>query len=188
MRIAVVAPSSRFEDWKAVRDRVRALAAARQPGLDVHFHAQCGLVSGHFAGTDAQRADVLVEVANDPTFDAIWFARGGYGSNRIAEAALARFGPAARDKAWLGYSDAGFLLAGLHRAGFSNVAHGPMRGTSPARARGGGRTRARLARRARAERAGAGTRSGQSHAAFNLTVLGMLSAPLWSRISPITFC
>ena len=31
----------------------------------------------------------LREVMADPSVDAVWFARGGYGSNRIAEAALA---------------------------------------------------------------------------------------------------
>jgi len=61
----------------------------------------------------------------DPSVDAIWFARGGYGSNRIAEAAVADLPDAARSKYYLGYRDAGFLLAAFHRAGF-DVAHGPM--------------------------------------------------------------
>ena len=61
----------------------------------------------------------------DPAVDKIWFARGGYGSNRIAEAALRASHGAGRDKSYLGYSDAGFLLAGLHKAGH-DVAHGPM--------------------------------------------------------------
>jgi muramoyltetrapeptide carboxypeptidase len=55
----------------------------------------------------------------------VWFARGGYGSNRIAEAALADLPDAARGKTYMGYSDAGFLLAGLHKAGV-DVAWGPM--------------------------------------------------------------
>ena len=29
---------------------------------------------------DAARADALVEFGNDPAFDAVWFARGGYGA------------------------------------------------------------------------------------------------------------
>ncbi len=33
---------------------------------------------------------------------------------------------AARSKAWLGYSDTGYLLAGLYRAGIGRPAHGPM--------------------------------------------------------------
>ena len=34
--------------------------------------------------------------------------------------------PASRQKAYLGYSDAGTVLAALYRAGFDGVAHGPM--------------------------------------------------------------
>ncbi len=39
---------------------------------------------------------------------------------------LAKLTQAARAKTWLGYSDAGFLLAGLYKAGFPHVAHGPV--------------------------------------------------------------
>jgi muramoyltetrapeptide carboxypeptidase len=83
------------------------------------------LSDGHFAGPDEARLTALREVMADDRYDAIWFARGGYGSNRIAEAAAANLPPAARAKTYLGYSDAGFLLAGFHKAGL-NVAHGPM--------------------------------------------------------------
>ena len=173
MRIAVVAPSSRFDE-EAAR-RVSAIAARAQPGLEVHFHPQCFLSHNHFAGTDAERADALVEAANDPSFDAIWFARGGYGACRIAEAALARLGPAARGKAWLGYSDAGFLLAGLYRAGFSDLAHGPMP-QDVMREGGDGAIARALAWLAGRDRAALepGLETGRRHAAFNLTVLGML--------------
>jgi muramoyltetrapeptide carboxypeptidase len=61
----------------------------------------------------------------DDRYDAIWFARGGYGSNRIAETAAADLPPAAMRKTYLGYSDAGFLLAAFFKAGLE-VAHGPM--------------------------------------------------------------
>jgi muramoyltetrapeptide carboxypeptidase len=173
MRIAVVAPSSRFSEEAA--QRVTAIAARAQPGVELHFHPQCFLTHNHFAGTDAARADALVEAANDPAVDAIWFARGGYGACRIAEAALARLGPAARTKAWLGYSDAGFLLAGLYRAGFANVAHGPMPQDAM---RDGGeaaveRALAWLAARA-PETLEPGLEPGRPYAAFNITVLGML--------------
>ena len=121
MRIAVVAPSSRFS--KEAAERVTAIAAISHPDVALHFHPQCFLAHNHFAGTDDDRGHALVEVANDPGFDAVWFARGGYGACRIAEAAIERFGPAARDKAYLGYSDAGLLLAGcgLLLAGFLAV-------------------------------------------------------------------
>ena len=124
MRIAVVAPSTPIREEDA--ERARALAAAHFPEAELDFHPQCFSVHNHFAGTDRQRAAAFLEAANDPCVDAVWMARGGYGSCRIAEEVLAGLGAAARDKADLGYSDFGYLLAGLYRLGFPNVAHAPM--------------------------------------------------------------
>lgn len=124
MRIAVVAPSTPIRAETA--ERVTALASSLRPEVELVFDSQCFLRDGHFAGPDAVRADAFVAAANDPGFDAVWFARGGYGSCRIAEGVLNRLAPAARDKAYLGYSDAGFLQAGLYKAGYPRVAHGPM--------------------------------------------------------------
>jgi muramoyltetrapeptide carboxypeptidase len=111
MRIGVVAPSTPITRQAA--ERVTALAALEFPDVSLAFHPQCFLVHNHFAGTDSARADAFAEVANDPSFDALWFARGGYGSCRIAEDALGRLQSQARDKIYLGYSDAGYLLGGL---------------------------------------------------------------------------
>ena len=122
MKIAVVAPSCTLSEQAA--ERLRALAAERGD-CEIAIHPQCFLSDGHFAGTDEQRLSALREVMADPTIDAVWFARGGYGSNRIAEAATTDLPNAARSKVYLGYSDAGFLHAGLHKAGL-NVAWGPM--------------------------------------------------------------
>lgn len=126
MRIGVVAPSCQLD--AAIPARITALAAAQFAGQapEIMFHPQCFLSEGHFAGSDAARTDALVEYANDPDMDAIWFARGGYGACRIASDAMARLAPAARTKRYLGYSDAGFLLAGLYARGIGRVAHGPM--------------------------------------------------------------
>ena len=124
MRIGIVAPSTPILAETA--ERVTAVAAQRCPDAELVFHPQCFLSHRHFAGDDAARTAAFLEVANDDAFDALWFARGGYGSCRIAEAVLARLEPAAREKAYLGYSDAGYMLAALYRAGFPNLAHGPM--------------------------------------------------------------
>jgi muramoyltetrapeptide carboxypeptidase len=124
MRIAVVAPSTPIAAETA--ERVRALAAEVAPGAEIVFDPQCFRRHNHFAGTDPERAEAFVRAANDPGFDAIWFARGGYGSCRIAEGAIERLEPAAKAKAYLGYSDAGFLLGGLYRSGIGAPAHGPM--------------------------------------------------------------
>ncbi len=124
MRIGIVAPSTPIEP--ALAAAVAAVAERERPEAELVFHPQCFLSDGHFAGPDAVRAAALIDVANDPAIDAIWFARGGYGACRIAEEVLDALTPAAGDKAWLGYSDAGFLLAGLYRRGIGRLAHGPM--------------------------------------------------------------
>ena len=124
MRIAVVAPSTPIT--REIAERVTAFAAAWRPEVELAFAPQCFESHNHFAGSDSVRADAFAAAANDPAVDAVWFARGGYGSCRIAEEIVARLGPAAADKAYLGYSDAGFVLAALYKAGLRNVAHGPM--------------------------------------------------------------
>ena len=122
MRIAVVAPSNPFAPEAA--ERVTAVAEARGD-CEIAVHPQCFLSDGHFAGTDEQRLKALREVMADPTVDAVWFARGGYGSNRIAEAAARDVAEAAQSKLYMGYSDGGFLHGAFHKAGL-DVAWGPM--------------------------------------------------------------
>ena len=122
MKIAVVAPSCSLT--REAADRLQAIAEARGD-CELAIHPQCFLSDGHFAGSDEERLAALRDVMADPSVEAVWFARGGYGSNRIAEAALADLPPAARSKLYMGYSDSGFLLAGLQRAGLE-AAHGPM--------------------------------------------------------------
>ncbi|MGQ0558571.1 MAG: LD-carboxypeptidase [Sphingosinicella sp.] len=178
MTIVVVAPSSRFT--RETAERVQAIAAERFPALELVFHPQCFECHNHFAGDDKARAAALVEVANDPGFDAVWFARGGYGACRIATSALTGLGPSARDKAWLGYSDAGFLLAGLYRAGFPDLAHGPM--PQDVNRPGGDEAVVRALSWLSLREAGtleSGLQPGQRHAAFNLAVLSqLLGTPL----------
>jgi muramoyltetrapeptide carboxypeptidase len=124
VRVGIVAPGSRLDPSAA--QRVMALAAERYPEVELYVHPQCQMSSGHFAGNDAARIAAFVEIANDASFDAVWFGRGGYGACRVAEAALPQLNDAARRKTYLGYSDAGVLLAGLYAQGFQGVTHGPM--------------------------------------------------------------
>ncbi|MGZ9100626.1 MAG: LD-carboxypeptidase [Brevundimonas sp.] len=126
MKIGIVNASSRFNRERA--EAVEAWFAANIPdgSIKVVFHPASFGKHGHFGGDDASRAAAFVEYANDPRLDAVWFARGGYGSCRIAEAVLPRLEPIARKKRYLGYSDAGSVLALLYKAGFEHLAHGPM--------------------------------------------------------------
>ncbi|NJC06981.1 muramoyltetrapeptide carboxypeptidase [Sphingomonas kaistensis] len=121
MRIGVVAPSCPLKVEAA--ERVQALAG--QVGASLVIHPQCFLEDGHFAGPDEARLGALTEMLADPGIDAVWFARGGYGSNRIAAEAVRNLPEGARWKRVVGFSDGGFLLAALHKAGLA-VAHGPM--------------------------------------------------------------
>jgi muramoyltetrapeptide carboxypeptidase len=173
LNIGVVAPANRLDP--AVAERVRALAEQSFPRLVLSFHPQCHLSSGHFAGDDKARAEAFVEVANDPSFDAVWFARGGYGSCRILEGVLPKLGAEARAKTYLGYSDMGSLMGALYGRGFARIVHGPM---PTDMARNGGEV---AVRRALAYFAG-GTPatleptvlSGAKCAAFNMKTLGEL--------------
>lgn len=183
MRIGIVAPSSRFSPEAA--EAARALAAEHYPQVELLIHPQCFLVHNHFAGADSARRDALVELANDPTIDAIWIARGGYGACRVAEAAIAAMNEGARAKTWLGYSDAGYLLAGLYKAGFPHLAHGPVvqdvlrDGGAAAFLRALGWLVARAP-----ESLEGGLVPNMPHAAFNLTVLSlMLGTPLEPDLS-----
>ncbi len=95
-RIAICAPATRItRDHAAAFDR---LLAADFPQHSAIFHEQCFAAHGHFAGTDLERLNALVECANDPDYDAVWFAKGGYGSNRIAQAAIVRMNDACADE------------------------------------------------------------------------------------------
>ena len=125
IRIGVVGVSSILKP--EVEARTRATAARLYPDgeaelLFAPFHAPCG----HFAGTDAERAADFLRFANDQDLDALWFCRGGYGSGRLIETIVAGLEPQARDKAYLGYSDAGSLMATLYAMEFPKVFHGPM--------------------------------------------------------------
>jgi muramoyltetrapeptide carboxypeptidase len=125
-RIGVVAPASRMSP--EVAERVPTLARSLYPDRtpEIVFHPQCFASQGHFAGDDETRVRAFLDIANDESYDAVWFGRGGYGSCRMVEAASRGLTEPAGRKTYLGYSDTGVLLAALYRAGFEAVAHGPV--------------------------------------------------------------
>jgi muramoyltetrapeptide carboxypeptidase len=75
-KIGVVAPASRMSP--DVATRVLALAERLYPDRtpEIIFHPQCFASHGHFAGDDETRAWAFLEIANDESYDAVWFARG----------------------------------------------------------------------------------------------------------------
>lgn len=173
MKIGICAPSTPFSREDAAR--VTKLAAQHQPKAELHFHDQCFVEKGHFAGSDAQRLEAFCALANDESIDAIWFARGGYGACRIAEAAVQQIGDTACNKIYMGYSDAGNMLGALYRAGIGFPVHGPM--PADIRRQGGDAAVVRalswLTTRA-PDATEASMKTGQKYAAFNAMTLAMM--------------
>jgi muramoyltetrapeptide carboxypeptidase len=122
-RIAICAPATPIRSEDAAR--VEALAKAEFPDLQLDFHPQCFADDGHFAGPDEIRLGALLACAHSAS-DAVWFAKGGYGSNRIVAQAVEQLGGRRSEQQWFGYSDCGYLLAAAHKHGFARAVHGPM--------------------------------------------------------------
>ena len=123
--VALVCPGGPIT--RELADKVVEIAATHcGDRVHLHFHDQCFLTAGHFSGTDEARSAAFLEVANDPKFDAVWFARGGYGACRLDQALFAQLNDHARRKTYLGYSDAGTLLARLYKEKIGHPTHGPM--------------------------------------------------------------
>jgi muramoyltetrapeptide carboxypeptidase len=171
--IAICAPATPItrEHQAALEEMV----AAEFPGHRVTFHDQCFERAGHFAGDDLRRLTALLECANDPAFDVVWFAKGGYGSNRIAEAAVAQMNLSARAKTYVGFSDCGYMLAALYRAGIGQSVHGHM--PVSARSEGGREAIRRVLNWLQGDTSGLEpTLDGTTPAAaFNLMTLAMLT-------------
>lgn len=181
MRIGVVAPARPVD--RIVAARAGAFVAIAYPEVDLVFHPQCFEHDGHFAGSDAVRAAAFLQVANDPSYDAIWFARGGYGSNRILAEVMSRLEEPARRKSYAGFSDMGFLLGALYAAKIGRPVHAPM-AADINRPKGDetiARTLGWLVRRDRQglEPGLLGAWGGRPAAAFNLAILDALVGTPW---------
>jgi muramoyltetrapeptide carboxypeptidase len=184
VRIGICAPGVRLTP--DLVDRLASLTTLTYGDrVELVVHPQCFSSSGHFAGTDEERVQAVLDLGNDPALDAVWFGRGGYGACRIGEAVLGGLGPHSRTKKWMGYSDAGFLLGGLFKAGYADVAHGPM---PVDLLREGGEEAVRRALSWLVDNSGAGLEphvgaDGPS-IAFNLTILShLLGTPLEPDLS-----
>lgn len=178
--IALVCPGGRITEDLAAQ--TGEIAAARfGDAVELHFHPQCFLSAGHFAGTDAERGAAFLEAANDPAFDAVWFARGGYGACRLDDKVFTQLNEHARRKTYLGYSDAGLILARLYRLGVGKPVHGPMPSDLP-RERGADAIRRALDYLVNGDTATLEP-SVAAHGktvAFNITVLGALLGTDWA--------
>jgi muramoyltetrapeptide carboxypeptidase len=178
MRIGIVAPAGCIAPELAEQSSARA-AELYGDRVSLKFHPQCFLSAGHFAGDDDVRARAFLDYANDDAFDAIWFAKGGYGSGRIVPFVLPGLSEAARRKTYLGYSDLGSLMGPMYANGFARLFHGPMpadlarKGGDEAFARGLSFLVERTAHALEPS-----VEAGSATAAFNLTIFtGLIGTP-----------
>ncbi len=121
-RIGLVAPAGPLlERDDLARGRELCQALGYQPVL----FPSAGRKYGYLAGSDDERVADLNAALADPSLDAVWCLRGGYGMTRILPrvdlAAAAR-----HPKVVLGYSDITALLVPLHAATGLVTFHGPI--------------------------------------------------------------
>ena len=122
--VTVVAPAGAF-DREAL---FRGIDVLKSMGFRVHPDENLFRQDGYFAGSDAHRAKLLQNGFQDDSFQAIFCARGGYGSMRLLS--LLDWGRIrAHPKVFIGFSDISALLITLYlRCGLVTF-HGPTLNT-----------------------------------------------------------
>jgi muramoyltetrapeptide carboxypeptidase len=128
-RVALVAPAGPLLEQD---DLTRAQELCRALGYDPVLGSSAYARHGYMAGTDQQRLGDLNSALADPSIDAVWSIRGGYGSLRLLDqvdyAAMAR-----HPKALIGFSDVTVLLNAVTRLTGIVTFHGPVaRASMPA--------------------------------------------------------
>src|SRR6202012_3946472 len=97
----------------------------KKHGFEVVVHAQNYLKEGQLGGSDAARAEAIMDMFLDRTIDAVICARGGTRSLRLVDKLdykLIKRNP----KPFIGFSDITVLLQAItRRCGFATY-HGPM--------------------------------------------------------------
>ncbi|WP_188456655.1 S66 peptidase family protein [Virgibacillus oceani] len=119
--IGVIAPASPPD----MNDLKRGICFFEQLGLRVKLGRHIDEVYGYLAGTDEQRLADFHEMIADPSIKGIIFARGGYGTGRIAsdiDYQLVEENP----KIIWGYSDITYIHTTIRQATGLVTFHGPM--------------------------------------------------------------
>jgi len=120
-RVGVITPASYISD-EGLEKSVNNL---EHLGLKVELGKHIRSRHGDFAGTDAQRLEDLHEMFANQHIDAIWCARGGYGSNRILpqiDYKLIKKNP----KVFIGYSDITAMHCAIRKFSGLVTFHGPV--------------------------------------------------------------
>ena len=106
------------------KDLLYAVNWLKNCGYEVSFAENIDETYHQFAGDDKLRIDALQKMINDSSVDAIWFAKGGYGSVRVID--HIDFENLKKKPKWfIGYSDPTVFHLYLHRLGMMSI-HGAM--------------------------------------------------------------
>lgn len=118
-RIAVIAPAGRFDPERLAR----GMREVEEWGYTLVPGANLNAAHRYNAGTDAQRSADLNWALTATDIDAVWFARGGYGTGRLLEnvpwAALDR-------RPVIGFSDATALFTAFVARSLGQGVHAPV--------------------------------------------------------------
>ncbi|CDQ38317.1 S66 peptidase family protein [Virgibacillus salexigens] len=120
-RIGVVAPAGP-PDQECLH---QAVSFFEKMGLNVQLGKNIEKVNGYLAGTDKERTEDLHHMIINPEIKAIIFARGGYGTARIAsylDYTCIKRNP----KVYWGYSDITYLHTAIRQQTGLITFHGPM--------------------------------------------------------------
>lgn len=118
-RIALVAPSGVFDPARLAR----GIEMAKSWGYKIVPGRYLRDQHRYLAGTQDARAADLQWALCAPDIDAVWFARGGYGTSQL----LSKIPWGKLDgRPVIGFSDATALFSALHRKGKGGGIHGPV--------------------------------------------------------------
>lgn len=116
MRIAIAAPARKV----IPEEMAFAIQWLRKYGFESVFDDRLYAVENIAAGSDTIRAAIIQEYMDRPDIDAIWMARGGYGSIRIIDQLdFTRF--VQHPKPIIGFSDVTVFHGKLSRLGIPSI-------------------------------------------------------------------
>jgi muramoyltetrapeptide carboxypeptidase len=90
-------------------------------GLRVSYGSTIGRRDHQFGGTKEERLTDFQQAIDDPDIDAIWIARGGYGTVQLIDAIDFSAFAKAESTIIIGYSDVTLLHGKLQSQGFSSI-------------------------------------------------------------------
>lgn len=115
-KVAIICTARKFFP----EDCIPAIELLKSWGLEVVLGNTIGLDNYQLGGSDQERANDLQEMILRKDIQAIWIARGGYGTVRIID--LVDFSPLQENPKWIiGFSDVTVLHSHLNTLGISSI-------------------------------------------------------------------